>query len=154
MTPTAHTSYAPCTTKVSVEAPARLHLGFLDLHGGLGRRFGSIGLAVDGVSTRLSATPAPVITASADDDRIAERARKCAERVLDELKVNGGVRIKVESAIPTHAGLGSGTQLSLAIGTAVSTLFDLGLGTSDLARILTRGRRSGIGYRNHHRPRW
>ncbi len=26
-------------------APARLHLGFLDLNGGLGRRFGSLGLA-------------------------------------------------------------------------------------------------------------
>ena len=32
---------------VRVVAPARLHLGFLDLNGGLGRMFGSIGLAVD-----------------------------------------------------------------------------------------------------------
>ncbi len=32
---------------VRVIAPARLHLGFLDLNGGLGRLFGSIGLAID-----------------------------------------------------------------------------------------------------------
>ncbi len=40
---------------VRVEAPARLHFGFLDLHGGLGRRFGSIGLAIDAPSLALSA---------------------------------------------------------------------------------------------------
>ena len=31
---------------VEVFAPARLHLGFLDLQGGLGRSYGSIGLAI------------------------------------------------------------------------------------------------------------
>ena len=40
---------------VRVEAPARLHFGFLDLHGGLGRRFGSIGLAIDAPSLALTA---------------------------------------------------------------------------------------------------
>jgi predicted sugar kinase len=38
---------------VTVSAAARLHLGFLDLNGGLGRTFGSIGLAIDGFDTRL-----------------------------------------------------------------------------------------------------
>ena len=32
---------------VTVTASARLHLGFLDMNGGLGRRFGSLGLAID-----------------------------------------------------------------------------------------------------------
>ena len=31
------------STTVRVRAPARLHLGFLDMNGALGRRFGSIG---------------------------------------------------------------------------------------------------------------
>ena len=31
---------------VSVRAPARLHLGFLDMHGDLGRKFGSLGLSI------------------------------------------------------------------------------------------------------------
>ena len=35
-------------------APARLHLGFLDLEGGLGRRFGSLGLTIEGLSTRAA----------------------------------------------------------------------------------------------------
>ena len=41
---------------MNVKAPARLHLGFLDMHGGLGRKFGSIGLAVKGVETSITAT--------------------------------------------------------------------------------------------------
>ena len=38
---------------VRVVAPARLHLGFLDLNGSLGRLFGSIGLAIDTPRTEL-----------------------------------------------------------------------------------------------------
>src|ERR1700680_1975654 len=43
---------------VTVTAAARLHLGFLDLNGGLGRRFGSIGLAIDAPRTRLTISSA------------------------------------------------------------------------------------------------
>src|SRR5438270_5154939 len=47
---------------VTVAAAARLHLGFLDMNGGLGRRFGGLGLAIDRPATRLtirrSAAPA------------------------------------------------------------------------------------------------
>jgi len=46
---------------ITVTIPARLHLGFLDLNGGLGRRFGSIGLA---------------ITGSAHEDRVSPREEK------------------------------------------------------------------------------
>src|SRR5580700_2524246 len=41
-------------THVVISAAARLHLGFLDLHGGLGRRFGSIGLAISGPRTKIT----------------------------------------------------------------------------------------------------
>src|SRR5215468_529569 len=39
---------------VTVTIPARLHLGFLDLNGSLGRRFGSAGLAVTGLRTKIA----------------------------------------------------------------------------------------------------
>ena len=39
---------------VRVEAPARLHLGFIDVSGSLGRRFGSLGLTLEELSTVLS----------------------------------------------------------------------------------------------------
>src|ERR1700677_3525904 len=38
---------------VRVCTTARLHLGFLDLAGDLGRKFGSIGLAIDGFATEV-----------------------------------------------------------------------------------------------------
>ncbi|TXM89098.1 GHMP kinase, partial [Methylobacterium sp. WL122] len=55
-------SWAAASRSVRVHAPARLHFGFLDLHGGLGRRFGSIGLAIDAPAVRLTATAAETLS--------------------------------------------------------------------------------------------
>ncbi|MFZ3328974.1 MAG: GHMP kinase, partial [Methylocella sp.] len=46
---------------VTVTAAARLHLGFLDMNGGLGRRFGGLGLAIDRPATRLTIRRAPTL---------------------------------------------------------------------------------------------
>jgi predicted sugar kinase len=61
-------------SKVSVFAPARLHMGFIDLSGSLDRHFGSIGIALNEHATRLSLTSGEkrVITGPS-----AERADKC-----------------------------------------------------------------------------
>ena len=42
---------AGTVARVRVAAPARLHLGFLDPAATLGRRFGSVGLVLDGLDT-------------------------------------------------------------------------------------------------------
>ncbi len=49
------------------------------------------------------------------------------------------------SAIPAHAGLGSGTQIALAVAAALRTLHGLPLDIGGDAATLSRGRRSGIG---------
>jgi len=49
----APTSFA-ATLTTQVEAPARLHLGFLDPSATLGRRFASLGLVIEGMSTRVA----------------------------------------------------------------------------------------------------
>jgi beta-ribofuranosylaminobenzene 5'-phosphate synthase len=128
--------------KVSVEAPARLHMGFLDLHGGLGRRFGSMGLCLQEIATELSAVPAQAVSAQGPS---AELARHDTEKLLAELGLYSGVKITVSRAIPEHSGLGSGTQMAMAVGTAVDRLFGLELPPRELSQILHRGRRSGIG---------
>ncbi|NIQ97303.1 MAG: GHMP kinase, partial [Desulfuromonadales bacterium] len=51
----------------------------------------------------------------------------------------------VEEAIPEHVGLGSGTQLGLAVAAAMTRLHGLELDSSELLRRLDRGLRSGIG---------
>jgi beta-RFAP synthase len=56
------------------------------------------------------------------------------------------VRIDVSRTIPEHAGLGSGTQLGLAIATALTRLFDgEPVAPRRLAQMLGRGQRSSIG---------
>ena len=127
---------------VSVRAPGRLHLGFLDMHGGFGRKFGSLGLSISDIETSL-------IAEYADDINIvgpsSTRASNYAEQILSHFGINGGVKMVIKSAIPEHAGLGSGTQLSLAVASAITRLYDLSVEPENLAAILHRGARSGIG---------
>ena len=44
-------------TCIEVDAPSRLHLGFLDPNASLGRRFASLGLVIDAFATRLERFP-------------------------------------------------------------------------------------------------
>ena len=130
----------PCAVTVTV--PARLHLGFLDLNGGLGRRFGGIGLAIGGLGTRLTIERAGKSQASGPDaDRVSQHLQKI-ERLLS---LRGGHRIRVSEVVPAHAGLGSGTQLALAVATGLRSLHNLPHDVAGDALRLGRGARSGIG---------
>ncbi|MGH8750227.1 MAG: beta-ribofuranosylaminobenzene 5'-phosphate synthase family protein, partial [Burkholderiales bacterium] len=127
---------------VVVEAPARLHLGFMDLNGASGRRFGSLGLALDGFSTRIYAERAQSFSVEGAQTQRAMSALRC---LGEKLALRGAVRMAVVQAIPEHVGLGSGTQLAIAAGIAVARLYRLDLGARDIATALGRGSRSGIG---------
>ncbi len=127
---------------IRVVAPARLHLGFLDMHGGMGRLYGSIGLTIDSLATRVRVRKAVDFSASGPE---AERALVCARNFARERQLPGGVEILVEQAIPNHVGLGSGTQMSLAIGTALEQIYGSESDCRSIAHVLHRGSRSGIG---------
>ncbi len=128
--------------QVSVEAPCRLHMGFLDLHGGCGRRFASLGLALSTFVTRVVAAPAAQLEAEGPD---AVRALRCARRVCTQWGIAPRARLRVERAIPPHAGLGSGSQLALVVGTALTRLHGMDAGPQEIATICERGLRSGVG---------
>jgi len=133
---------APCEA-VEVFAPARLHLGFLDLNGGLGRRFGSLGLTIDGIGTHLTVTRAAAASRR-------EPPPQRAQRILDALTEGrfaalGPLTLSVAATIPEHVGLGSGTQLGLAVASAVAALAGESLSARALAPLVERGARSGIG---------
>lgn len=127
---------------VYVEAPARLHLGFLDLEGSLGRQFGSLGLTLDGITTRIVARRNNCVEVLGDS---TGRVQGIAEKFLAAKGLTGGCQIEVLDQIPAHSGLGSGTQLSLAVGTAISRLCSLECTPQDIAETLDRGARSGVG---------
>ncbi len=127
---------------VFVEAPARLHFGVLDLRGALGRRFGGIGAAVPAPSLLLEARPAPALAAEGPD---AARALEFARRFAAHYGIALGVHFCLHRAIPAHAGLGSGTQLALAVARACAELYGLETDAAALARVVGRGVRSGVG---------
>jgi beta-ribofuranosylaminobenzene 5'-phosphate synthase len=127
---------------VRVIAPARLHLGFLDLNGGLGRLFGSIGLAVDTPRTELVLRRSRTFKAEGPDHA---RALAALRRFAEAFALDGAYEVSIASAIPAHAGLGSGTQLALAVGTALMALEGREHPPSYLGEIVDRGARSAIG---------
>jgi beta-ribofuranosylaminobenzene 5'-phosphate synthase len=130
---------------VTVDAPARLHLGFLDPNASLGRAFGSVGLSIDGLGTRITAQHADVQTI-AGAHNAGQHAR--IARLLDQLHAAYGgppLAVDVHQASRAHAGLGSGTQLALAVGTAFVRLLGRPVSSAELARLAGRGARSGIG---------
>lgn len=129
-------------SRITVTAPARLHMGFIDLSGSLGRHFGSIGVALNEINTRLSLSYADQLTLSGLQ---SERALSCIKQLCTALNVSDKLHLELHSCIPEHVGLGSGTQMSIAIGLALSAFYQLGLNVRDIAKLTARGARSGIG---------
>ena len=124
-----------------VSAPARLHLGFLDLNGGLARRFGGLGVALKGLSTVATARRSDRIRVTGGDAGVL----RAATAALAYFRLDGGVEIEIQTAPPRHQGLGSGTQLALAVGAAIAALRGVEATVEDLALATGRGHRSGVG---------
>lgn len=123
---------------VAVETAGRLHFGFCNLSLTHERLYGALGVALDAPRCRVTAD-------SADGVRCADPlAREYAERVVDLLDLPGAT-VTVEDRLPRHTGLGSGTQLALAVARAIAGAYDLEIDPRALAPDLGRGGRSGIG---------
>jgi len=128
--------------KVYVKTPARLHLGLIDLNGDLGRLFGGLGVGIDHPNVILEAQPSETLAVAGERK---EQVKMLAERFLDTYNVKANASIYVKQAIPEHAGLGSGTQLALAVATALSKLFNVDASIQELAEAMGRGQRTSIG---------
>lgn len=133
---------------VRVEAPGRLHLGFLDPSATLGRRFGSVGLAIDGMATIVEASFDTVDTLVAGERACRDeldRARAHLATLRRMWQLETPLRVELQRTLPPHAGFGSGTQLALALGHAVAALVARPVTASGIAHALARGARSGAG---------
>src|SRR5690606_26223985 len=65
---------------LSVSAPARLHLGFVDLNGSLGRRYGSLGLAAEAPETEIRLSRADTTSAHGpEQERVVAVLERCRE---------------------------------------------------------------------------
>jgi beta-ribofuranosylaminobenzene 5'-phosphate synthase len=125
---------------IVIESSARLHLGFYNflvdsiVYGGLG-----VAIEYPKISIKVSKSNGlDIVNKSGVDLEDAVR------NTLNKLNVDN-IKIEILEAIPRHVGLGSTTQTMLAMGYAISKLFNLGYSVEEIAVLLGRGRDSGIG---------
>jgi beta-ribofuranosylaminobenzene 5'-phosphate synthase len=133
------------TRRIVVHTPSRLHLSLIDMHGGSGRVDGGIGITLDDPGILLEAELGPAITVQGGDTAAQDRVVATASDVLRNLGAGGGVCFTIRDYYPSHIGLGSGSQLSLAVARAVAGLHGRNLTVPELARLVGRGGTSGIG---------
>jgi beta-ribofuranosylaminobenzene 5'-phosphate synthase len=127
---------------IEVRTCARLHLGLLDNNGEHGRIYGSIGLAVNRPQLVLRAETADRLQVDGSE---TERVAAYARRFIDRYGFPKGAHLTLAASIPAHVGLGSGTQIALAVGTALARLAGLQISAQEIALALGRGSHSGVG---------
>jgi beta-ribofuranosylaminobenzene 5'-phosphate synthase len=141
---------------VLVQAYSRLHLGVLRPEGEASaspertsaRWFGGVGLMIERPGLRIQTREASSWSATGP---LAERALTFARRFAQRTQQEEGERdlpphhISIERAAPEHAGLGTGTQLGLAVARALAVSWKLECDMRTLARRVGRGLRSALG---------
>ncbi len=125
---------------IEVITTARLHLGFYNFLES-NTAYGSIGVSIDRPVARVVVKPSKDLVVNNFTD---VKVEDVVELVTSKIGISN-IEINIYSAIPRHVGLGSTTQLSLAIAYAINKLFNLGYSIRDLAALLGRGLVSGIG---------
>ncbi len=134
-------------SRLTIVTPSRLHFGLLARGEGHPRQFGGVGLMIDAPGLAADARPADSWSASGP---LADRALATIRGVADLLEREGHpaqpFHLTIDRAPPEHVGLGTGTQLSLAVARLVlAAAGETGPDVARLAALTGRGRRSGIG---------
>ncbi|MCY4082978.1 MAG: hypothetical protein OXF54_22230 [Caldilineaceae bacterium] len=131
--------------EIVLQTPARLHFGLLDLHGGLGRIDGGIGLALEQPRTVISATRSQNCKAFCPmEPAFEERLESAIHALCGHYKFPGANVAVLERARP-HSGLGSASQTLVGAGMAISALYGLNPSAAEIAALVGRGGTSGIG---------
>lgn len=116
-------------------------MGLIDMHGGLGRVDGGIGVSLCEPSVVVEATESENLIVKGEHREVV---RAAAKSVLDRFD-QGAISIEIIETFPRHVGLGSGTQLKLAGATAAIEILGESMPVRERARITGRGGTSGIG---------
>jgi beta-ribofuranosylaminobenzene 5'-phosphate synthase len=136
------------TTSVTVTTGARLHFGPLAAAGATGGRFGGAGMMISAPGCVVDARWSGEDAFLGDEPTVA-RVADFVRRIRETTRTGVAIppcRIEVRRTIPSHAGLGSGTQLGLAVARSLSELAgERDVPVEMLARRAGRGLRSAIG---------
>ncbi|MEE2934608.1 MAG: beta-ribofuranosylaminobenzene 5'-phosphate synthase [Planctomycetota bacterium] len=133
------------SSAVRVRTGSRLHFGLLDT----AAPFGGIGVMIADPATEIVVSrcerfeAGPIETA-----RITNIAQRVAQLSNDSALPN--LRVELPQLAPQHAGLGSGTQLSMAVAEAFCHLMAIKQTPEQLAtKVAGRGKRSAVGWQGY-----
>ncbi|MFW9897170.1 MAG: beta-ribofuranosylaminobenzene 5'-phosphate synthase [Candidatus Thorarchaeota archaeon] len=139
-------------TSLKITTPCRIHLSLIDENGYTGRVDGGIGLMLDRPNVVFEASNSAKefkIEAHKYYRESIEVINEIASKVFKMFNIsNKNFHFNLKRYFPSHVGLGSKTQLSLAIITAITKLKKYEkLSIEQLTQFVQRGGTSGIGWR-------
>jgi beta-ribofuranosylaminobenzene 5'-phosphate synthase len=137
--------------KVRITTPCRIHLSLIDENGYTGRVDGGIGLMLDQPNVVLEVSN-HASRFTIECDRYYKESihviNQKASKIFKLFHINNkNFHFDLKKYYPRHVGLGSRTQLSLAIGTAIATLKIMDIPVEEITKMVERGGTSGIGWR-------
>src|SRR5690606_35977942 len=107
---------------VYVQAPSRLHFGMFSFHQPGVRRFGGVGAMIERPGLRLKFSAASDFSATGPfAARIEQFARRAADAWAIELP---RCDIETLTAPRAHVGLGSGTQIGMAVAAGLAAFVE------------------------------
>ena len=138
---------------ISVSAPSRIHFGLFAVGDLVERQFGGMGLMIEQPRTTIFIRAADTFSIVGDPQN---KIRAFIENWIVKFgplvspsptrRFEPGICLEVIEQPPQHQGLGSGTQLAMAIATALFRHFDLPLPQpAELASAMGRAGRSAVG---------
>jgi len=140
--------------EITITTGARLHFGIFSYEPITGRHFGGAGLMIEPPGFQIVVKPSEKDSVSGPED--------CVKRCRSFLKTYRSNRppdkqpppchFEILNAIPSHQGLGSGTQLGMAVAKSLSLMAgEKTVDTVSLAGQVGRGARSALGVHGFQR---
>ncbi|MGA2677045.1 MAG: beta-ribofuranosylaminobenzene 5'-phosphate synthase [Methanobacterium sp.] len=138
-----------------IETPSRLHVTLIDLNGKYGRIDGGVGITIREPKLILEAE-----NGYESNEIIFTNSTNLNSGILNDyhVKINNAIiktnqflglnenyHFNIREYYPSHSGLGSGTQLSLAVAKLILKINGQDLPANEIAGIVGRGGTSGIG---------
>lgn len=126
--------------KARVEAHSRLHFSLISVSDA--GRCGGLGVALEEPGNVLEVKQSSAFNVAGEQK---DRVEKTTKKFIEHYGIDSAVELNLMESIPDHVGLGSGTQLALSVGAGLSRINGLDISVMDLARVLDRAQRSGVG---------
>ncbi len=127
---------------MKIITPSRIHITLIDLNGSLGRLDGGVGIALSEPCFEIEFEESEKLIVEGEYCKEIERV---AKEIIHRLNLKRYAKIKIVKGYERHIGLGSTTQLYLAVAKILTFLNDLNLDIYTLASLVNRGGTSGIG---------